>query len=333
MLLSICIPSYNRFENLSKAVQGLLKSTSNDFEIVVIDNVSPKEIRDYLTINDMRLRIVKRDTPVDGKQSVAECLRFANGDFAMLCLDKDTVEGQYIDDFLDVLAANTNICGGYCTQNKNEESVSVKIVQDDAILKFGYLNKHPSGDFYKNSILKEIFERITQEELIDAFSFDLYLSKCASKGPMMVYDKPLVFLEKMQDTLKTKSYSFHKENNTLFFFPDNRIAQFQRYLQHLDKLDLSESIKAKETMLIYNRTMLEATTGYKSIMKMKDICSHYRVEPVKVTFLEMMKHRNRLNKIFWNSKSIRISFYKKLVFWTEVNLKFWLRVINSEVRR
>lgn len=333
MLLSICIPSYNRFENLSKAVEGLLKSTSNDFEIVVVDNVSSKEIRDYLPQNDMRLRIVKRDIPVDGKQNVAECLRFANGEFAMLCLDKDMVKGRYIKDFLDVLATNRDICGGYCTQNKSEETGNVIIESENAILKFGYLSKHPSGDFYKNSILKDIFERITQEELIDSFSFDLYMAKCASKGSMMIYDKPLVFLEKMQDTLKKKSYSFHKENNTLFFLPDNRMVQFQHYLQHLEKLDLPESIKVKKTMLIYNRTMVEATTVYKSIMKMKYICSHYRVEPVKVTFLEMVNQKNKLNKIFWNSNKVHISFYKKILYGAEVNLKFWLRAFISEVRR
>ena len=112
IVLSICIPSYNRFYNLEKCVHSVLSSKSNEFEIVIVDNQSPKNINETLNFYDSRLRIVNRTESVDGKLNVGNCVYYSKGKYTMLCLDKDRVDGRYIDEFIEALKSDDSICGG-----------------------------------------------------------------------------------------------------------------------------------------------------------------------------------------------------------------------------
>ena len=69
MLLSICIPSYNRFEKLDKTIREILRAETKKFEIVIVDNCSPRNIEEYITcIDDPRVRIVKRKEEGENKR-------------------------------------------------------------------------------------------------------------------------------------------------------------------------------------------------------------------------------------------------------------------------
>ena len=48
-LVSVIIPTYNRYEALNNAVESVLKQTYNNIEIIVVDDCSPDER--YLTLN------------------------------------------------------------------------------------------------------------------------------------------------------------------------------------------------------------------------------------------------------------------------------------------
>ena len=60
MVLSICIPSYNRLDELKKLLCSISKAKSDEFEVVVVDNGSSDDI-DFIKINDDRIRVIKRD--------------------------------------------------------------------------------------------------------------------------------------------------------------------------------------------------------------------------------------------------------------------------------
>lgn len=44
MLLSICIPTYNRPENLKNCLNSISKQKSKDFEVCISDNASKSNI-------------------------------------------------------------------------------------------------------------------------------------------------------------------------------------------------------------------------------------------------------------------------------------------------
>ena len=336
MILSICIPSFNRFEKLVPSITELLKSPSSDFEVVIVDNCSTESMSELLAIKDNRLRIIKREIAVYGPKNITECLKYALGEYAMLCLDKDRVDWRHIEDFVIALKNNDYIAGGYCVQNKSDDQYNIEIVSEEPILKLGYLNKHPSGDFYKTSCLKFLFENIKEDDVINSFSFDYFLAFCSTQGSMMIYNKPLVYLEKAKDAKATKSLSFTRKANNLFFFPDNRIKEFKRQILHMDQLNISNETKVKKLRSLYRYNLNAVTFGFEDIMKNDMLCEHYRVEGKNIDYKELNQYRKQLNSLLYEFKIDYISTFKKklwiLVDNTKINIKLWHKKIVSIIR-
>lgn len=170
--LSICIPSYNRFHVLKRNILSILtKTKSMDFEVVIIDNQSPKDVIQTLDITDKRLRIIKRNVPVSGTENVNQCVLYARGKYALLCLDKDYIDGGYLDDFISCLKNHNDIKGGICPvfSKKNGhllQKFTNRVIEKktDLLIHFGYTKKHPSGNFYLTECVKRAYQYSLSEE-------------------------------------------------------------------------------------------------------------------------------------------------------------------------
>lgn len=324
MLLSICIPSYNRFEVLNETIKKILKAKSRDFEVVIIDNCSPRNIDDYISTNDSRIRIVKREEPVYGAKNVGDSILYGRGIYSLLLLDKDKIDGNYLDDFIYALGVS-DVCGGYC--ELNAECDSIEIIKEKTIETVGYLSKHPSGDFYKMDIVREyiISKDVVLEK--DPFPFDIYLAYCASKGNMMHYNKPVVYsaLNDPNAEDSVGSLTFKKENNNLYYLPKKRLEQFVVYVNCLSELNVSLDIKKGVLCELYKRTIAMVSTSYKSAMGNAVVCRHYGHEQKKVGMMEMIRNIIQLRKIYYSVDCSGISMLSK------VKLEF--KVMGKAIKR
>ena len=62
IILSICIPTYNRGQSLFDNVKKWLQSDNKNFEIVIADNCSMDNTVELLkSIEDSRLKIIEND--------------------------------------------------------------------------------------------------------------------------------------------------------------------------------------------------------------------------------------------------------------------------------
>lgn len=313
MLLSICIPSYNRFEKLNETIDSILKAKSNAFEVVIVDNCSPRDINEYITCNDARLRIVKRETPVYGGKNVSDCIVFARGKYALMLLDKDTIDGKYLDDFISTILDNQDVMGGYCVLNSLNKGISV--VSKEVIATFGYLSKHPSGNFYRIDELRQYIELKENEMERDPFAFDVYMAYCASKGKMMLYDKEMVFslLDNVDNSKKNKekSLTFSKDKGNVYYLVPNRMMQFKTYMQCLSELEVSKEEKKRALELLYESSLIHVTLEYRYIMKNKDVCEHYGHETENVNLLKMLYNALRIRSVLFHTKFLGINFFEK----------------------
>lgn len=300
MLLSICIPSYNRFEKLNETICKILEAKSSDFEVVIIDNSSPRCIEDYISYNDKRLRIVKREKPVYGVKNVGDSILFGEGKYSLLLLDKDYILGNELDKFIDVLKDN-DVCGGYCELNSDKDIVMIE--DENTIEKFGFLSKHPSGDFYKMDVLRDYMEEKDVELEKDPFPFDIYLAYCASKGSMMHYDNPLVCsaLNDPNAEDETGTLTFKKNQGNLYYFPKNRNEEFAVYLKCLSELDVDKNTKIEIINSLYKRTINLVSVSYKNIMKNPVVCRHYHHEPEKISIARMIRNILSLRKVYYTT--------------------------------
>lgn len=276
LILSICIPSHNRFYLLENTLKSIFESKSEEFEVVVVDNGSTEDIREKIKINDPRLRIVKREKTVVGTRSVNECVKFAKGKYAFLCLDKDGIIGENLSDFIEALKVHPEIWGGYCTLSNYNSLEIVEICHDKVLKHFGYLRKHPTGDFYRTDCIKAALNKMTREELECTWGYDLLLAECASRGNMMQYNRHMVYSAGgKKEFLRILSYTFSPNTDNLFFCPGPIIRDFHIFLHHLVKLPVSVQEKQKMFFHLYRRTMSNITIDYRQEMMNKDVCTHY----------------------------------------------------------
>lgn len=301
MILSICIPSYNRFEKLNETVSSILQAKSTDFEVVVIDNCSPRDIDEYIACKDERLKIIKREKSVSGTKNVGDSILYGNGKYSLLLLDKDTIIGSELDNFIEILR-NNDVCGGYCELNSDGNSIEIE--DEETVEKFGFLSKHPSGNFYRIDVLMDYIEKKDSRLEDDPFMADIYLAYCSSKGRMMNYDSPLVCspLNVPKEDDKSESLTYSKELGNIYYFPKNRNEQFIVYIKCLSGLDICKEKKMNTLASLYKRTIIFVSTCYRQIMKDKIVCSHYGHQTENVSSLQMIMNIIKLRKVYFSIK-------------------------------
>lgn len=327
--LSICIPSYNRFEKLNRTIQEILEAKSNDFEIVIVDNCSPRDVTQYILCADRRVRIIKRRTPVSGIKSVSDCLLFGKGKYSLLLLDKDMIHGINLDKFIDVLS-NNEVFGGYCKINSTRnyfEIVDKKIVE-----RFGFLSKHPSGNFYRMDILRDFIVDNAYKLENDAFNFDIYMAFCASRGSMLYYDSNLV--DSVLDKVEQKdehSLTFSKANSNVYYMPNNRIQEFVTYMDYLCFLNISRKDRLATLKKIYKRASDFVTFEYQDIMRNKVICNHYGHETENILFTEMFSNQIEIRKEFYAFRCKDVNIINKIIFDAEIQIRFVLKILLKKI--
>ena len=332
MLLSICIPSYNRFEKLNETISNILQAESDDFEVVIIDNCSPRDINEYISYEDKRLRIVKREKSVYGVKNVGDSVLFGKGKYSLLLLDKDNIVGSDLDDFIETLR-NNDVCGGYCELNSNNNSIEIE--SDRTIEKFGFLSKHPSGDFYKMDILRGYIKEKDNELEKDPFPFDIYLAYCASKGKMMHYDKPVVCsaLNDPNAEDSTGTLTFKKELGNIYYFPKNRNDQFAVYTKCLSEFDISKEIKLKVLFCVYKRTIKQVSIEYRMVMKNPVVCRHYGHDAENISIIKMLKNVMLLRKVYYATECSGVTKKEKKKIERVISRKIIKKVVKMVKRK
>lgn len=331
MLLSICIPSYSRFGRLKRLLNSILNAKSNDFEIVVVDNHSPNNILNYIEINDYRLRIISRETAVPATRNVNECMRYAKGDFALLCLDKDFIVGEKLDTFLSVLQRNReNLCGGYCVIRPvdDQRDEGIKIFEHKALLKFGYLRKHPSGSFYKTDIINSFYKNLTKEELESPFGHDLLLTVCAAQsGKMLWYGNCL--LVSPENPIALETFYIAANEQDMWFYPLKVIDEMKLEIQHFHTLHCNIIYRFLVIYRMFRRTARAVSVDFRYYIGDTGVCQHYRIKKRVVSQREMRCWVDLLNKTFLsfseNKKMLGVALPRMICFIANLQLRRKLR--------
>ena len=104
MLLSICIPTYNRGHLALKHVQEILNIESQDIELVVSNNGSQvkKECYEQIkNIQDSRLNYFEFNENQGFLINLCQVIKLSKGDFCMLLSDEDGIIAENLPLYLD----------------------------------------------------------------------------------------------------------------------------------------------------------------------------------------------------------------------------------------
>ncbi len=334
--LSICIPTYNRGEHVSLLVKSILENENEEIEIVVLDNCSTDNTTQLLEqIKDARFMFKQNKENIGGKLNSAQILTQASGEYAFLCLDRDSINVKYINVLIDKLKKNKEVVFGYCLlETKNFISDKLFNKGYQSLLNMTYLSKHPSGNFYKTSILKDlkIFSHIPERYSDFDFIHEFINSESSFKGKSIKINVPIIktgYTSNKNDFAKHKSYSYNKNN--FYFSPLKRIEHFNEYAQEIMILNITSKQKKKMIGKVFFSGLIYSTFSYMNALKDSDICNHYNIKTKKLNFIDLLKIDYFFSKSFFK-RITTISFFKKIMIIIINNLKLYMFFIKNKLK-
>lgn len=109
-LVSIGIPTYNRPQELQKAIEALINQSYKNLEIIISDNCSPNLLveelcREY-SKKDTRIKYYRQDENIGMARNGEFVLNKASGQYYIWCMDDDWLSNNFIQDSVDFLLKN-----------------------------------------------------------------------------------------------------------------------------------------------------------------------------------------------------------------------------------
>jgi len=98
---SFVMPAY-KSQFLSKTIESILKQTYSIFELIIINDASPENIKEIVDhFHDEKIRYEENKENIGGKDLVANwnhCIQYAKNDYLILATDDDTFEPEFLSE-------------------------------------------------------------------------------------------------------------------------------------------------------------------------------------------------------------------------------------------
>lgn len=178
ILLSFCIPTYNRGHRALESVKHVLQLHDKNIEVVVCDNGSPDGdgcYKEISQIEDARLRYYRNENNILAAFNILKVIENARGKYVFLLSDEDFVNLDAVPKLLQTLAKAKNVsalkgsmkpkeAGAQplnCIQFKNDEEIRVGY---DALMHCSFAFNYLSGAIYNRDIIieKKIIDRLAE---------------------------------------------------------------------------------------------------------------------------------------------------------------------------
>lgn len=326
LLLSVCIPTYNRVNSLIELVDSVLKIKRDDIDIVITDNCSTDETESVISAYpDKRVKYYKNESPLPALINTVHSLFNAKGKYALLCNDRDLLfPDQLINlinyleqgDFSLVLSPPKYKCD--MGEPKIFSPGFESLVGHDCL-------HHPTGMVYNREII---------EQFIDESNYYKYLGCIYTYDflaiDLMKYEKSSICFWPYWGTRDTAYIRTNKAGtgNNLYFLPEIREKTFYAYINHVfehGKFVLSE----QERLQLIDHAYLffaVAFCNYKLCLSDYNESAHYNLQP---KFIPVMVMLSVYNKFFKTSISQISKYFNDTIKRTIINnrLKYYIKVI------
>lgn len=338
IVLSICIPTYNRRESIKALILELLESKRNDFEVVVVDNASEDNTYvELLKINDGRLKVYTNKKGVTAIENGNKALKLANGKYCMLFNDREIANNKYLDEILDFLSKDEY--SFVHIQPKNRRNKEIKIYEKglEAKKNMRYTGFHPTGLTYNREYLEKIdLSQYIVYEKVNFYPNFFIVYDIVKYEKMAIY--PTKFWKLPNDEFKLKRKSGYSDlTKPIYISPEGIIDRLYKFSNHIF---LDKEIKEKErkilllrafTQLYYHATCLYVY--YNSQNRYE--CMHYGVEPRVLNFYDYLKISKKFNQeyiSYLERKNYNIDLEIKLGIFKAI-LESLIGVIKQKIKK
>lgn len=235
-VLSICIPTYNRSNELYEKITEILKCNSGDFDIIVLDNCSSDGTYENLKqIKDKRLKLYQNESNIGGILNPLKAITYGDGLYSLIFLDKDELAPEHLEAFISFLRT-ADVSHGYCELDLDDTAkFENKFFASgtESVIRTAFLSKHPTGMFWKTDLYKssKVLHDIFKNPVTFGFYFELINCELSVNSQLgsAIYNSPLVYMAKYcEENKNVFTLSYNKKN--CYFLPKIRYEAFKRYI-------------------------------------------------------------------------------------------------------
>lgn len=289
VLLSFCIPTYNRKNQLVELINDILSIDRSNIEVVITDNCSTDNTLSALSrIKDVRLRVCLNQKPLPAFQNMIQAIFNGRGKYIFYCNDREIVYPDkmesfiaFLEDkqlaFIHVKQENGNISNTYHFYRKGYES-----------LLHHRCTHHPSGMVFNGEILRKHLKKEKYfNYLEDHFTYSYLMRDILQYGDSAIYDfgcwnqRPPEFLK------KTKSRS--NTTKVLYFYPEIANRNIKDVFHQIfmeNEYHLSE-VQRGNIAIYVGEFFVQNILNYKYCMMSDTETAHYQIEPRYISYKEM----------------------------------------------
>lgn len=234
IVLSICIPTYNRRTLLKEILDEILRYPYNDIEIIVIDNASTDGTKELLdSYHDLRLRVKFNEQNIGMTNNQVLAAFSGNGKYTLTLMDRDKLNSGklvHITKRLHQLDMPVILL-----DYKATEEISI---YDGKALSAAILRTHPSFLIYHTQKLhdcvkiNDLYRMISSDaQLPYAFTGVIGVQLLAECSKILVLpNNDAITLE----IKKVPSYAqYGIKHKTIYYEPE---ASLKRYMKYMDIL-------------------------------------------------------------------------------------------------
>lgn len=315
ILLSICIPTYNRGSIVYECVKNCLKNDIEWIEVVVTDNCSSDDTRALLeTIDDRRFKYIRNDETI-GVVNVAKTLHDGSGLFRYLLGDEDDIADidwerlkTTLEDSGDVAIFQPKYIDEHGRVLLTGPLNSLK-AHDYKAYDFIFENSaYAAGLLIKGEIIDKVWDDLPTNEYIWTMCPHMVLAMyCVKYGKTLPISCIKTIVSNRNDTL-TKRVS--TETTWPYWSLETRIKYSESWIKVFEKIDtdthLIQQLKymvlfhamkyvyalfflMKSDMTYYGKVMLsrmDVVNMYKKMSRMDWIKELFRIKRINQRFID-----------------------------------------------
>lgn len=129
--VSIVLPAYKR-RFLKEAITSILAQTYRDFELIVVDDCSPENLKRIVDeFHDERLTYIRNETNIGGRDLIAawnHAMSFATGEWCVLASDDDLYHPEYLAEMLSLAGKYTHVNLVHCRNCEIDQNGTVMLI-------------------------------------------------------------------------------------------------------------------------------------------------------------------------------------------------------------
>ena len=285
--LSICIPTYNRIKELSEVIDSLLTIDSDDFEVVITDNISTDNTKEKITsYTDPRVRYCLNTEALPPFINMIHSIFNAEGKYALYCNDRDILYPEKIENLIEVLRNNdfafmwSPAKSGSCNGQLKEFSQGYDSLMNNESI------HHPTGMIYNRDLIEahlnepDYADYLQYINTYDFLMLDLFMyGKSAHYYSGYWGTRPVEFIKK------------NKSGTRMYFSPEIRELMFYGISDHIflqNDYSLNEEQKKNLLKKVYI-DFCYLICKYKACMADENETAHYGIDKKNIPTLKILK--------------------------------------------